>query len=230
MVLFSNTDCAKCLNQNTPALDVAWSRSAWSAFGRRPSLRRSGQGRSRAVLLCGGREGAVGRVGGAGTEETTMEKALQELLGAMGSTEAALLPFFEAGGQDAIAEIRERHGPKAAAEVQLALAYAVNALFFTYLKTQGIDPQTHPVKEELARVQGYMKKLKTAAKDTEAKADMLRVNKDAASRFIAAGLGTGGRSAEGNGTAALSAASGKRKGGSEEKTQPKQSKKKKSAK
>ena len=159
-----------------------------------------------------------------------MEKALQGLLGAMGSTEAALLPFFEAGGQDAIAEIRERHGPKEAAEVQLALAYAVNALFFTYFKTQGIDPQTHPVKEELARVQGYMKKLKMAAKDTEAKADMLRVNKDAASRFIAAGLGTGGRSAEGSGAAASSAALGKRKEDSERKTQPKKTKKKKSAK
>lgn len=156
-----------------------------------------------------------------------MEKALQGLLGAMGSTEAALLPFFEAGGQDAIAEIRELHGPKEAAEMQLALAYTVNALFFAYLKTQGIDPQTHPVKEELARVKSYMKKLKTAAKDTEAKKDMLRINKDAASRFIAAGLSAGDRGAEGPGATSADAASSKRKGGGEDNAQPKKKKKKK---
>ena len=46
-----------------------------------------------------------------------MEKALQDLLGAMGTTESALLPFFEAGGQEAIAEIWEKHGPKEAADV-----------------------------------------------------------------------------------------------------------------
>ena len=69
-----------------------------------------------------------------------MEKALQDLLASLGQTEAALQPFFEAGGKDAIAEVREKHGPKEAAEVQLAMAYTVNALFFAYLKTQGIDP------------------------------------------------------------------------------------------
>ena len=162
-----------------------------------------------------------------GKRAGAMEKALQGLLSAMGTTEGALLPFFEAGGQDAIADIREKMGPKEAAEVQLALAYTVNALFFAYLKTQGIDPQTHPVKEELARVKGYMKKLKTAVKETEAKSDMLRINKDAASRFIAAGLGTSGRSADGSGAASPAAASGKRKGDGEEKTQPKKKKKKK---
>ena len=161
-----------------------------------------------------------------------MEKALQDLLGAMGTTESALLPFFEAGGQEAIAEIREKHGPKEAAEVQLALAYAVNALFFTYLKTQGIDPQTHPVKEELARVKGYMKKLKGAAQDKVKSAGM-RLNKDAASRFIAAGLGSGGGGGSGAGggasaapAAAAAAGTSKRKSEGEEK---KKKKKKKSA-
>ena len=118
-----------------------------------------------------------------------MEKALQDLLASLGQTEAALQPFFEAGGKDAIAEVREKHGPKEAAEVQLAMAYTVNALFFAYLKTQGIDPQSHPVKEELGRVKGYMKKLKEAVAETEAKTgSALRLNKDAASRFIMASL------------------------------------------
>ena len=141
-----------------------------------------------------------------------MEKALQDLLASLGQTEAALQPFFEAGGKDAIAEVREKHGPKEAAEVQLAMAYTVNALFFAYLKTQGIDPQSHPVKEELGRVKGYMKKLKEAVAETEAKTgSALRLNKDAASRFIMAGLGGGG----GGAMAAapeLQSAPGKRKG------------------
>ena len=143
-----------------------------------------------------------------------MEKALQDLLASLGQTEAALQPFFEAGGKDAIAEVREKHGPKEAAEVQLAMAYTVNALFFAYLKTQGIDPQSHPVKEELGRVKGYMKKLKEAVAETEAKTgSALRLNKDAASRFIMAGLGGGGG---GGGAMAaapeLQSAPGKRKG------------------
>jgi len=146
-----------------------------------------------------------------------MEKALQDLLASLGQTEAALQPFFEAGGKDAIAEVREKHGPKEAAEVQLAMAYTVNALFFAYLKTQGIDPQSHPVKEELGRVKGYMKKLKEAVAETEAKTgSALRLNKDAASRFIMAGLGGGGGGGGGGGAMAaapeLQSAPGKRKG------------------
>ena len=144
-----------------------------------------------------------------------MEKALQDLLASLGQTEAALQPFFEAGGKDAIAEVREKHGPKEAAEVQLAMAYTVNALFFAYLKTQGIDPQSHPVKEELGRVKGYMKKLKEAVAETEAKTgSALRLNKDAASRFIMAGLGGGGGGGGGAMAAApeLQSAPGKRKG------------------
>ena len=161
-----------------------------------------------------------------------MEKALQELLSAMGTTESALLPFFEAGGQEAIAEIREKHGPKEAAELQLSLAYAVNALFFAYLKTQGIDPQTHPVKEELGRVKGYMKKLKTAVADEEAKTGKAgRLNKDAASRFIAAGLGGEAGAAVAAGAAAAELpAKGKRKSeGGDDGKKKKKKKKKKSA-
>eukprot|EP01047_Picozoa_sp_COSAG01_P036384 COSAG01_NODE_2841_length_6991_cov_4.702554_8_plen_195_part_00 len=114
---------------------------------------------------------------------------------AQSQLEAALAPFLE-GGQGAIKDIRTKHGPKEAADVQLALAYTVNALFFVYLKTQGVDPQTHPVMEELGRVREYMRKLKTAVADRSKKDGAMRLNKEAASRFISAALGGGGGGGE----------------------------------
>ena len=105
-----------------------------------------------------------------------MDQTLEDLRTQLSQLEDALAPMLE-GGQDAIKDVRERHGPEKAAETQLALGYAVNALFFVYLKTQGVDPQTHPVKEELARIREYMKKLKMSAAGKKAKEGMLRVNK-----------------------------------------------------
>ena len=118
-----------------------------------------------------------------------MEETFENLNAQLDLLNEALKPFLE-GGQDAMKDIREKHGPQQAGEVQLALAYTVNALFFTYLKTQGIDPANHPVKDELARVREYMQKLKAVVKEKEAKDGSLKLNKDAASRFIMSGLGT----------------------------------------
>lgn len=39
------------------------------------------------------------------------------------------------------------------ARLHISLCYAVNTLFCMYLRTQGVDPSTHPVADELARIQ-----------------------------------------------------------------------------
>lgn len=39
------------------------------------------------------------------------------------------------------------------ARMHISLAYAVNTLFCMYLRTQGVDPATHPVSDEIGRVQ-----------------------------------------------------------------------------
>lgn len=48
--------------------------------------------------------------------------------------------------------------------MHISLAYAVNSLFCMYLRTQGVDPATHPVAEEIARVQdAFMRMRKVEA-------------------------------------------------------------------
>lgn len=39
------------------------------------------------------------------------------------------------------------------ARLHIALCYSVNSLFCMYLRTQGVDPMTHPVSDEIVRVQ-----------------------------------------------------------------------------
>ncbi|KAL9647148.1 hypothetical protein ABK040_004864 [Willaertia magna] len=55
------------------------------------------------------------------------------------------------------------------AKVNLCCAYTVNTLFYMYLKTQGINPEDHPIKEEIARIQMYFNKLKGVKKSENQK-------------------------------------------------------------
>lgn len=48
------------------------------------------------------------------------------------------------------------------AKLNLVLAYALNSLFYIFLRTQNVNPANHPVRKELQRVQAYMEKLKSA--------------------------------------------------------------------
>jgi hypothetical protein len=53
-----------------------------------------------------------------------------------------------------------------------------------YLKSQGIDPNEHPVKQELERVKLYVKKIKEITEKEKQDKATLRLNVDAAQRFI----------------------------------------------
>merc|ERR1712212_490717 len=65
-------------------------------------------------------------------------------------------------------------------KIDLATAFTVNSLFWSYLVLQGVDPKTHPIKQELDRVQSYMAKIK----EIEDKKKAPRLAKDAAKRFV----------------------------------------------
>jgi len=65
-------------------------------------------------------------------------------------------------------------------KLDLATAFTVNSLFWSYLVLQGVDPKTHPIKQELDRVQSYMAKIK----EIEDKKKAPRLAKDAAKRFV----------------------------------------------
>mmetsp|Transcript_28722 Transcript_28722/g.45034 ORF Transcript_28722/g.45034 Transcript_28722/m.45034 type:complete len:149 (-) Transcript_28722:1442-1888(-) len=82
------------------------------------------------------------------------------------------------------------------AKLNLMIAYAADSLFFLYLKTQGQDPTQHPISEEVERVKSYLVKLKDAVSPAEREQARLRLNKEAAARFIMAGTGQGGKRSE----------------------------------
>lgn len=50
------------------------------------------------------------------------------------------------------------------ARLHISLCYSVNSLFCMYLRTQGIDPETHPVADEITRIQeAFMRMRKVEA-------------------------------------------------------------------
>jgi len=58
-----------------------------------------------------------------------------------------------------------------------------------YLKSQGVNPAKHPVKQELERVRGYITKLKSLGPDGKPLAPTARLDVPAANRFLAHALG-----------------------------------------
>lgn len=68
----------------------------------------------------------------------------------------------------------------------LLIAFTLNSLYWMYLRLDGVDPSTHNIKRELDRIKTTM----DMAKGAMAKKDMLRVNKDAAGRFVKHALWT----------------------------------------
>jgi len=60
--------------------------------------------------------------------------------------------------------------PMERARLQVALGFAINALFFIWLKSRGENTSEHPVKKELDRIRSYLKKIKTAEAKIKEKA------------------------------------------------------------
>ncbi|KAG0167925.1 hypothetical protein DFQ28_004696 [Apophysomyces sp. BC1034] len=71
-------------------------------------------------------------------------------------------------------------------QFEVLLCYAINTLFFMYMKTQGQDPQNHEVMKELERVKVYVDRIKRA--EGKGPKASLAVDKEAAARFIKAAL------------------------------------------
>jgi len=90
----------------------------------------------------------------------------------------------EEKGPDVARQVRKQ-GKLVTARLNVTLAYIVYGLFFMYLKTNGISPTDHQVKQELSRVQTYFKKMKDLETEpVPEKGPGMRLNKEAAQRFI----------------------------------------------
>ncbi|PHJ21219.1 sas10 utp3 c1d family protein [Cystoisospora suis] len=70
------------------------------------------------------------------------------------------------------------------AQVQLALAFAASSLFFSYLKTEGFNVGTHPITQDLMRVQQYMRKVATVIEQGDPPRRTTMVNAAAAKRVV----------------------------------------------
>ncbi|PFH31161.1 Sas10/Utp3/C1D family protein [Besnoitia besnoiti] len=71
------------------------------------------------------------------------------------------------------------------AQFQLAIAFASSSLFFTYLKTQGYDVKSHPVSQDLLRVQQYMRKVAAIVEQGDPPTRSTVVDSAAAKRVVA---------------------------------------------
>lgn len=84
-------------------------------------------------------------------DQAVVMSALAEFGERLDALEAAMRPVLAA-----MDEVRSGAGeelpPLMRARVDATLAYALNAIFCMYLRTQGQDPTEHPVREEIARV------------------------------------------------------------------------------
>lgn len=104
-----------------------------------------------------------------------LEKKLKEVI-------EELKPFLSDNLETQLSKL----DPIESAQLLVLLSFGINTLTFCYLKTQGINPKLHPVKEEIARCKMYFEKIKSLnAKPT------MKIDKAAAERFINNGLKKG---------------------------------------
>ncbi|CAK0908042.1 unnamed protein product [Prorocentrum cordatum] len=86
-----------------------------------------------------------------------------------------------------LAEVAKKLAPLESAELQVGLAYAAASLYFSHLQTGGTDPASHPIRQEIDRIQVYFKKVRSARDELAARqaaATRLRVDAEAARRMV----------------------------------------------
>ncbi|CAK1358881.1 Nuclear nucleic acid-binding protein [Cercospora beticola] len=72
------------------------------------------------------------------------------------------------------------------AKLYVLATYAIESILFSYLRLNGVDAKSHPIFQELTRVKEYFNKIKTA--EAAGVGSKNKLDKDAAGRFIKAGL------------------------------------------
>eukprot|EP00013_Stygamoeba_regulata_P004350 CAMPEP_0177633644 /NCGR_PEP_ID=MMETSP0447-20121125/2947_1 /TAXON_ID=0 /ORGANISM="Stygamoeba regulata, Strain BSH-02190019" /LENGTH=152 /DNA_ID=CAMNT_0019135317 /DNA_START=267 /DNA_END=721 /DNA_ORIENTATION=+ len=112
---------------------------------------------------------------------------VENLKEVIGQIEGQLSPYFAISRSG----LNQKLSPLDDAKLSLLIAYALNTIFYLYLKTQGFNPATHPVKSELDRLKAYIKKFQVLTEGKQEKPTM-RVDVPAAGRFISSALAPSG--------------------------------------
>jgi exosome complex protein LRP1 len=74
------------------------------------------------------------------------------------------------------------------AKLYVLATYAIESILFSSLRLNGVDAKAHPVFQELGRVKEYFNKIKTAETTGAGAKRNVSLDKEAAGRFIKAGL------------------------------------------
>ena len=77
-------------------------------------------------------------------------------------------------------ELAQKLGHVEHAKLNAGLAYAINTLYFVYLRTVGVDTASHGVRKELDRVKSYITKIKKSLAKQDKRKEA--IDKGAASR------------------------------------------------
>ena len=123
-------------------------------------------------------------------QQTTMDDTanvvdlLEELGDNIDDLETALEPLLKTP----ISTLSKNLAPLEKAKLLTWLTYAIETILFSHIRLNGTeDPKSHPVMTELKRIQQYMQKVHQA-ENPVGKRENLSLNKEAAGRFIKAGL------------------------------------------
>ncbi|KAJ3336605.1 hypothetical protein HDU93_002528 [Gonapodya sp. JEL0774] len=114
-------------------------------------------------------------------DSDTLLENLETFNAALADVLAFLNPLLTSPLQDTLANLQ----PLDRAKLNISIASAIDTLVFIYLRTQGINPKEHPVIKELERIKLYVGKVKAVEGTDKA---TWRLDKEAANRFIRAGL------------------------------------------
>ncbi|KAJ2803880.1 hypothetical protein H4R20_002715 [Coemansia guatemalensis] len=110
-----------------------------------------------------------------------ISKHVDQLASAVDQIQTALGPILS----QPLSDILPKLTPIQRCELEALVAYAINTLYWVYLKVNGVPPKEHPVMDELQRVQRYIEKINRAKKGgSKQESRAMRVDADAAGRFI----------------------------------------------
>mmetsp|Transcript_9594 Transcript_9594/g.14378 ORF Transcript_9594/g.14378 Transcript_9594/m.14378 type:complete len:125 (+) Transcript_9594:32-406(+) len=119
-----------------------------------------------------------------------MEDEVEEVLESFDELEEAVKKIedhIKKIGKFPLKQLSNSIAPLESAKLHGSLAFALDSLFFMYLKTQGVSTKDHPIKKELDRIKKYIRKIENASKKEEPTGR--RIDKKAAARFIQSGMG-----------------------------------------
>ncbi|KAK6429404.1 hypothetical protein LTR95_014448 [Oleoguttula sp. CCFEE 5521] len=112
----------------------------------------------------------------------TISPLLEDLTSSIDDLEAALLPLLTTPTSTLSSKLPLLDKAK----LHVLTTYALDSLLFSLLKVNGTDTKSHPISTEIARVKTYFGKIAEVERGPEER--KMVVDKDAAGRFVRAGL------------------------------------------